>query len=634
MHLKRLKRSRILAGTLVFVAALGTFVFMDNHNNVNVVNAAETLENENQNPDNKGDGSDLGNKGQNPGSGDVVENPEDLPPNPPVEPEIPTEPEIPEEPEEKCLHESLTSVLKEKASFNKDGKYEKICECEYTENETIPSVKTVTLSAEKFTYDGKVKQPTITVKDAKGNVLKKGTDYTVVYGSGRKNIGRYAATITLKGQYEGTKTLYFTILPTAPSSVSATLYGYDDVKLSWKKVSGASGYAVYYKKATDSKYSLLTRTTNLSVKKGNLTDGAKYTFKVVPYKTISKVNYESLASKATSIDIMKKMEKPTVSRSSNSYVTVKWKDIAGQSGYQISKSSSKTKTSIVATYSTSSGTSKKIKASTGKGYYYKVRAYKTVNKKKYYGPWSDVVYYKNPYVIGTHKDSTSKITVYKEWYQNAYCYIAHLEFTNYSRFKTSCANGKYKNGTETIKHAYSRLKKPVLIVNGCYSAPYLKYPVARNGKVWNNKNCWLPAVYSQKSGLFMSAWETGGTPGIAGKDLKTLAKDKTVTDTFCFGPPILQKGKVTVGNDKSRAQRTFIGTNGKPGDIWVVVSDGRKNDGKSSGLTYKQCAQLLKNKGCTFGVPLDGGGSSTMMFKGKTLNKTTGRRIVDFVYFK
>jgi exopolysaccharide biosynthesis protein len=88
--------------------------------------------------------------------------------------------------------------------------------------------------------------------------------------------------------------------------------------------------------------------------------------------------------------------------------------------------------------------------------------------------------------------------------------------------------------------------------------------------------------------------------------------------------------------DTGRAQRTFIGTNGNPGDIWLVVSDGRYNDNESAGLTYDQCSRYLVSKGCVFGVPLDGGGSSTMVFKGQVLNANSKneRAVVDFVYFK
>jgi exopolysaccharide biosynthesis protein len=95
-------------------------------------------------------------------------------------------------------------------------------------------------------------------------------------------------------------------------------------------------------------------------------------------------------------------------------------------------------------------------------------------------------------------------------------------------------------------------------------------------------------------------------------------------------------GELQGKNEGARAQRTFIGTNGNAGDIWLCVSDGRYNDGESAGLTYYQGMKYLKDKGCTFGVHLDGGGSTTMVWNGQVLNAAKGneRAVVDFVYFK
>lgn len=247
-----------------------------------------------------------------------------------------------------------------------------------------------------------------------------------------------------------------------------------------------------------------------------------------------------------------------------------------------------------------------------------------------------VAYYDTNYPL-SYSDATCTITIYREWYENAWCYAAHIVFSDYSRLSTSCANGAYNNGYETTSHAANRLGA-ILTVNGCYSAPNLNYTVVRDGVIWNgaDKNSfWCPAVYSSHTGLLLSAWESGGTPGIAGENINDLVTAGLVTDTFCFGPPFLANGNVSGGND-SRAQRTFIGTNGNPGDIWLVVSDGRYNDGESAGLTGNQCARYLASKGCTFGVPLDGGGSSTMAFQGEVLNaaRNNQRAVVDFVYFK
>lgn len=221
------------------------------------------------------------------------------------------------------IHDSLSPLLKTPASFDKDGILETKCpECDFIQEETINAVTEVIVSKDRFVYDGKIKTPTIEINDFEKQKLQEGIDYKVTMSSGRTKIGKYKITIDLQGNYEGTKTLYFTIVPTAPTKVTTTLYGHDDVKVSWNKVSGASGYAIYYKKATDKNYSLLKHTTELSLKKGNLTDGAKYTFKVVPYKEIDKIKYESLSSKTATITTLGKMTKPTVSRGSSSEAKV------------------------------------------------------------------------------------------------------------------------------------------------------------------------------------------------------------------------------------------------------------------------------------------------------------------------
>ena len=235
-----------------------------------------------------------------------------------------------------------------------------------------------------------------------------------------------------------------------------------------------------------------------------------------------------------------------------------------------------------------------------------------------------------------YSDGSATITITKEWYGSSWNYIAHIQFSNYSRFGTAVGKGVY-GGKETTSSAAKRLGA-LLAVNGCYSAPNLNYRVVRKGVIYNGANTgtWVPAVYSSNNGLLLSAWETGGTPGIAGVTLQTLVDSGLVTDTFNFGPPILVNGVVKAGSAGGRAQRTTIGTSGAAGDIWLVVSDGRKNDGVSVGPTYGEVAELLASKGCTFAVPLDGGGSSTMVWKGTVLNAARGkqRAVVDFVYFK
>lgn len=235
-----------------------------------------------------------------------------------------------------------------------------------------------------------------------------------------------------------------------------------------------------------------------------------------------------------------------------------------------------------------------------------------------------------------YEDAGVKITIYKiTGYGggNTTCYVADVQLTDYSRFFTACGKNKY--GGQSGTQAAAKLQNAVLAINGCYSAPYLDYTVVRRGVIYNgaNRNLCLPAVYSSKTGLFSNVWE-GQRNDLAGKKVQDLVDAGLVTDTFCFGPPILVDGVVTGGTSGGRAQRTFIGTDGKPGHLLLCVSNGRYSDGVSAGLTYKEMGQLMKDYGCNFGIPLDGGGSSTMVFKGQVLNQLANGQertwIVDF----
>jgi hypothetical protein len=296
-------------------------------------------------------------------------------------------------------HSYSESVIK-KATATENGTVANKCTVcgKVSSTKAIAKISSVQLSFTKKNYTGSaISAPTLTVKDSNGKALVKGTDYTVTGLVKKTAVGRYKVTVTFKGNYSGTKTLYYTITPKAPSSVSVRLRtvtgGYDDIVCSWTKATGASGYAVYYKKASASSYTLLGRTTGTSMTKKDLADGVKYTFKVVPYYTSDGVRYLSLGYRTASIYTLKKISTPTLSRSSDK-VKVKWANINGESGYQISRSTSKTGTNIVSTYSTTSGNYKNVSATKGTTYYYKVRAYKVVNGTKVFGPWSDAKAFK------------------------------------------------------------------------------------------------------------------------------------------------------------------------------------------------------------------------------------------------
>lgn len=173
---------------------------------------------------------------------------------------------------------------------------------------TIYYPKTISLSTTSYTYDGKVKTPSVTIKDSKGKTLKKNTDYTVSYAKGRKNVGKYAVKITFKGKYSGTKTLYFTIKPKS-TSISSLTAGSKKFTVKWKKqATQTTGYQIQYStssKFTSSKTVTVSsyKTTSKTISK--LKGKKKYYVRVRTYKTVGKTKYYSSWSKAKSVTTKK-----------------------------------------------------------------------------------------------------------------------------------------------------------------------------------------------------------------------------------------------------------------------------------------------------------------------------------------
>ena len=85
----------------------------------------------------------------------------------------------------------------------------------YQANTVDISTCTITLSPTTYTYDGKAKEPSVTVKNGT-NSLVENTDYTVTYDS-NINAGKATVTVTGKNNFTGTKTAQFTINKATPS---------------------------------------------------------------------------------------------------------------------------------------------------------------------------------------------------------------------------------------------------------------------------------------------------------------------------------------------------------------------------------------------------------------------------------
>ncbi len=185
-----------------------------------------------------------------------------------------------------------------KATLSKNGNVVKKCTVcgKIASTTTIKYVKAFKLSTTSYTYNGKIKTPTITVKDSAGKTLKKNTDYTVTYASGRKNVGTYKVIIKMKGNYSGSKTLAFKINP-VKTTVSKLTTGKKSISVAIAKKSvQVTGYQVQCstsKKFTSAKTKTISscKTTKYTLK--NLSTKKTYYVRVRTYKTVGKTKYYS-----------------------------------------------------------------------------------------------------------------------------------------------------------------------------------------------------------------------------------------------------------------------------------------------------------------------------------------------------
>ena len=179
-----------------------------------------------------------------------------------------------------------------KATTKKNGSIVTKCSVcgSVASTETIAYPKTIKLGKTSYVYNGKAQKPAITIQTSDGKTLSK-SNYKVKYSTGCKTVGTYKVTITFTGNYTGTVTKTFTIVPkaTSISKVTADSKGF---VVKWKKQkTQTTGYELQY--STSSRFTKKTTKTvtiakNATVSKtiNKLRAKKKYFVRIRTYKTV------------------------------------------------------------------------------------------------------------------------------------------------------------------------------------------------------------------------------------------------------------------------------------------------------------------------------------------------------------
>jgi GH25 family lysozyme M1 (1,4-beta-N-acetylmuramidase) len=178
------------------------------------------------------------------------------------------------------------------------------------------------------------------------------------------------------------------ITPASASNLKVKLTSYEDATLTWGTVKYVSGYQVYMATSSSGKYALVKQTKNNSYNLSGLEPGKTYYYKVRGYISSgsSKV-YGGFSTVATAKPILPVPESISVLGSVEGIIDVSWEPSDASDGYEVYRSSSKSGSYQLLTSVSDAGYAD-TGLVLGSTYYYKVRAYRMMDKTKVYSQYT------------------------------------------------------------------------------------------------------------------------------------------------------------------------------------------------------------------------------------------------------
>lgn len=266
------------------------------------------------------------------------------------------------------------------------------------------TASTASISYTSKAYTGMALKPTVTVKDSTGTTIAaKNADgtlnYSVAYldAAGKsvtpKTVGSYTVKVTMKGNYSGTINKTYKIVPKTTTINTPTIAA-DGITVKWTKNTTGSGYYIYRSDNGAAYKKVKTVTSNATVSWKDTsakTNGNKYQYKIIAYKTVNGITCQSAYSSIKTIYFISKPVISSLTNSASLKMLIKWARNTKATGYEIqySTSSGFSGAKSVTATGTASTLSKTIASLIkGKTYYVRIRSYKTVSKVKYYSAWS------------------------------------------------------------------------------------------------------------------------------------------------------------------------------------------------------------------------------------------------------
>ena len=173
-------------------------------------------------------------------------------------------------------------------------------------------------------------------------------------------------------------------------NLKVTNNSYNSLKLTWNKIPVALSYSIERSTSLNGTYKQIATVTTNSYTNTNLNFNTTYYYRVrAKYKAVPEDIFFGYSYKKGAKTILKA---PTlkVSSTKKGIVTLSWGKITGANGYTIYRSTS-LNGKYTALKSVTTNSYNNTGLTSGKKYFYKIKAYRTVNGKKVYSSYSNTV---------------------------------------------------------------------------------------------------------------------------------------------------------------------------------------------------------------------------------------------------
>lgn len=224
-----------------------------------------------------------------------------------------------------------------------------------------------------------------------------------------------------------------------------------------------------------------------------------------------------------------------------------------------------------------------------------------------------------------YQDDNISISLSQQRVYDTEVYIADIKLSSAQYLKSAFAFDTYGKNITAVTSEIAAAHNAIFAINGDYYGIRESGFVIRNGIIYRDApNEEVLCIYADGNMEVIDPYTVSA---------EELA-ERRAWQAFSFGPALVNNGAVAVDVNsevkysKTSNPRTAIGMI-EPLHYVCVVSDGRTSESK--GLSLYQLAEFMKGLGAATAYNLDGGGSSSMVFNGKVINKPTsnGKRIAE-----